>query len=101
MFFLISWLVITVLTAFFFVLIVADSYRKISNYYKNLGMKIPITKSSIGAKLATLIKCIFISICPILHFLYLASFIIAYEEICQKVVMSYICSHKEDKVSDY
>jgi hypothetical protein len=101
MFFLISWAVITALTIFFFILIVVDCYQKLLKYYKNIGTKIPITKSSIGAKLSTLIKCVFISICPILHFLYLASFIIAYEEICQKVVVSYICSHKKDKVNDY
>ena len=101
MFFLISWAVITALTIFFFILIVVDSYQKLLKYYKNIGTKIPFTKSSIGAKLAALIKCIFISVCPILHLLYLASFILAYEEMCQKVVTSYICSHKEDKVNDY
>lgn len=97
----IAWCIISFFTAFFFALIIADCYRKLLNYYNNLGMKIPFNKSSFGAKLTSLIKYVFISICPILHILYLVSFIVAYEEICNKVVLSYIRKYKEDKVNDY
>lgn len=97
MWFLILWGSVTVLTAVFFALLVADAYKRLLTYYKNLGIKYPKKKRSVGAKFASLIKTIVVVTCPILHLLFLASFVIAYEEVCQKTVDSYIMDHKNDE----
>ena len=66
-------------------------------YYKNLGIKCPKKKFSVGSRFASLIKSIVVVTCPILHLLFLASFVLAYEEVCQKTVDSYILDHKKDE----
>ena len=98
MWFLIIWGVVTILTALLFVLLLADAYKRLLTYYKNLGIKCPKKESSVGAKFASLIKVVVVITCPILHFLFLASFVITYEEICQKTVDSYIMDHKKDEM---
>ena len=97
MWFLILWGSVTVLTAVLFVLLVADAYKRLLTYYKNLGIKCPKKKFSVGSKFASLIKSIVVVTCPILHLLFLASFVMAYEEVCQKTVDSYILDHKKDE----
>lgn len=97
MWFLILWGAVTILTTLLFILLVADAYKRLLTYYKNLGIKCPNKKSSIGSKFASLIKSIVVVTCPILHLLFLAAFVLAYEEICQKTVDSYIMGHKRDE----
>lgn len=100
MWFLILWGSVTILTVVLFVLLVADAYKRLLTYYKNLGIKCPKKNFSVGSsgsRFASLIKSIVIVTCPILHLLFLASLVLAYEEVCQKTVDSYILGHKKDE----
>ena len=92
------WSFITSSTATFFVLLVIDAYKQLQAYYKELGIKTPSSKASIGAKLASLMKCVFIVICPLLHIVFLVSFVLFYEEICRKTVIAYIQDHKTQEL---
>ena len=98
MWFLIFWGTVTVLTTLLFIFLVADAYKRLLTYYNSLGIKYPKKKFSIGSKFANLIKNIFVVTCPILHLLFLAAFVLAYEEICKKTVNSYIMDHKKDEL---
>lgn len=96
--FFIIWAIITVLTAILYIALVYDTYKRIRVYYNILGIKVPSTKTSIGAKIATTIKVVFCVACPVVHILYLCSFIFLYNEIVSKAVSKYVQLHKSEEL---
>ena len=96
--FWVIWGIVTVLASILYAVLVYDTYKRIIGYYNVLGIKAPSTKTSIWAKIATTIKITFCVTCPVVHIIYLFSFIFLYDEIVSKTVSKYVRLHKSEEL---